>query len=581
MSLPRRSPDWSKEQSERAVRLMTQWLKTPEGTMTLMPIQARCLVELHDTGCLAGPQVGAGQGKTLISALAATVTKSYTTLLLVPAALRDKTYAEFEDLAEHWQLPYVIRPEDTITTTPKKCPLLYVLAYETLSSVRYASYLEVIAPDLIIADEAHALQSMKSGRSRRVFRYIKNARKEGKKVTFIPLTATGWSTKLSQVSHLLGYSLQDKSPLPRDYFAIESWGKAVDQGVRPQERIGVGALAYLCPDKQPTLENARNGIRDRIVETPGIIISRESACPIPLVLQRREVTPPDDVIEAMQKLREDYMLPNGDPCEGGVVFWNHARELANGFCYQYEVPPPADWRQARSDWVAFCRRAMSLPSKQLDTPLAVWQAVVKGVFGNVPEFDAWVAIRDTFKPKTKPLWVNDYLIKDAEQWALDTGGIVWVMHSTAHTYEDQSDEDLVGGQFTRIPYFGAGDEKIRSHKGPCVASVRSHGTGKNLQQWDRALLMSMPSSNKTLEQLLARIHRTGQKSDLVKFEFYVHSLENLNALEKCMADAEFVQQTSGAPQRILDAYILDVNNHKLDIEAYRERMLKNKNALWG
>jgi hypothetical protein len=222
---------------------------------------------------------------------------------------------------------------------------------------------------------------------------------------------------------------------------------------------------------------------------------------------------------------------------------------------------------------------MSLPSKRLDTPLAVWQAVARGDFGNVPEWDQWVAIKDSFRPQTKPLWVSDYLVRDAEEWALTTGGIVWIMHSTAHTYEgqDQSEDDL-GGQFTRIPYFGAGDERIRTHKGPCVASVRAHGTGKNLQQWHRGLLMSMPSSNKTLEQLLARLHRNGQKADSVMFEFYAHSLENLNALEKCIGDAEFVQQTSGSAQRILDAYLLDTNGGSFNIDAYRYNV--DQNALW-
>jgi hypothetical protein len=132
----------------------------------------------------------------------------------------------------------------------------------------------------------------------------------------------------------------------------------------------------------------------------------------------------------------------------------------------------------------------------------------------------------------------------------------------------QDDEDL-GKGFTRIPYFGAGDDRILTYKGPCAASIRSHGTGKNLQAWNRALITCLPSSGATLEQLLARHHRVGQEADIVHVEFYCHTSEMLDALETAQGDAGYMQDTGGQPQRILSANILDSDGHTLDKSTYR------------
>ena len=155
------------------------------------------------------------------------------------------------------------------------------------------------------------------------------------------------------------------------------------------------------------------------------------------------------------------------------------------------------------------------------------------------------------------------------------------MHSTAYTSEEITvSEDDIGAQFKLIPYFGAGDERIKTYKGPCAASVRAHGTGKNLQQFNEALIMGFPSSGKTVEQLLARLHREGQKADLVKFNFYAHSKENLDALEKALGDAAFVKATSGSDQRILNAKILDSDGRSFSIKSFREQQ-DPRDSLWG
>ena len=73
LDLPRRPQEWDEAKTEKARTLMTNWLKTPNGTWRLNAIQARMLVEAADYGVLCGPNVQAGGGKTLASMLLPTV----------------------------------------------------------------------------------------------------------------------------------------------------------------------------------------------------------------------------------------------------------------------------------------------------------------------------------------------------------------------------------------------------------------------------------------------------------------------------------------------------------------------------
>jgi hypothetical protein len=574
-ALPKRNPP-SSEELQQLSGVLTQALKQPTGSQKLKPIQAWALAEASQ-GRLVG-LIGAGGGKTLTSALLQRVLKSKRVLLLQPAALRQKTLDDFAALRHHWVFPAACLA-DAVSNVAPGDPIIRILSYESLSTVNYATYIEEFDPDLIIADEAHFLQTMKSGRSRRVFRFIKNKRKRGGKVTYVPLTGTGWDRSLKQIAHQLEAALEEWSPLPRDWLCMEQLSQAIDRNVREDMRLQPGALLRLCPEKSdPSIDEVRRAVRDRIVNTPFIVTSKEVSCGLPLVLRRRDITVPPEVRAAMDSLRKDYVLPSGDSVEAGVTFWNHAREIANGFAYYMDPPPPPAWRQAKSAWNSFVRgKIESHGSVRYDTPLQVWNATEVGTFGTVPQFDAWKAIKDSFVPVTKPFWISDYLVRDAEEWSLATSGIVWVSHSTAYT--EEPDDDRIGGMFTKIPYFGAGDERIKSYKGPCAASVRAHGTGKNLQQWDEALIMGFPSGGKTVEQLLARLHRDGQKSDIVTFHFYAHSLENLNAIEKVLGDADYIQSTSGADQRVLAAHWLEPDGHAFVVEDYRRS--RPTDPMWG
>jgi hypothetical protein len=170
-ALPSRPQDWTPEYTQEAIDLVTKWLKLPGGRMVLKAIQARALVEAYNVGKLVG-EIGAGAGKTLLSLLLFTVWQAQRGLLLVPAGLREKTFDDYAVLKEHWQLLPLIHADDFHSG-----PHIRLLSYESLSTIRFATFLDEFRPDVIVADEAHKLSRVKNSRGKRFFRYIREARK--------------------------------------------------------------------------------------------------------------------------------------------------------------------------------------------------------------------------------------------------------------------------------------------------------------------------------------------------------------------------------------------------------------------
>lgn len=579
--LPRRPPTIPDD----AAALLTAHLKTPQGTETLRPDQAFALIEAYNVGGLVG-MLSAGAGKFHVSALLFTLLESQRGLLCVPAKLREQTYDVWAEKSFHWQF----RPLFGVDATPCGGPQVRLLSYESLSTVRFAAFLDEYQPDLIVCDEGHALAHLKAARSKRMFRYIKGARKRGidspvrtrLKPGFIPLSGTMWRKSIREASHLFEAALGDQAPVPLEYPDLEQWSFALDEGVRDENRIAPGALLEFCTPEEAKegLDGVRKAYRRRLVEAPGVVASASSSVDLSLIIQVREVPVPAAVAAALARLRATGDLPSGDRCSSGLDLWAHLRELGTGFTNYWSPPAPPEWLEAKKKWIDFVRNVTDskVDGKPLDSPLQVWNAVEAGKFGTVPEWQRWKDIRGTFEPNPKPFWVDDFLVRDAEEWALKTGGIVWVGHASPYTQQDEDDD--LGRGFTKIPYFGGADERVRTYKGPCAASIRSHGTGKNLTQWSRALILCCPSSGATMEQLLARHHRTGQKADEVVVDINIHTVDMLEAFKTCIREARYKQDISGEPQRILGATLLSPDGHAWSESQYADR-LSSDDPVWS
>jgi len=133
-ALPRRT--WSDAAAADLAVMLTRELKTPNGTMALRPVQAIALYEAMECGGLFGP-IRVGGGKTLLTLLLPVVLEAKRPILLLPAALVEKTWRDVQVLKEHWRLPTNVQ----------------IVSYELLGLVQSAQKLDYIESDLIVADE--------------------------------------------------------------------------------------------------------------------------------------------------------------------------------------------------------------------------------------------------------------------------------------------------------------------------------------------------------------------------------------------------------------------------------------------
>jgi len=495
--LPRRRWHASPELIDR---LSAKFAKVP--TARLYPMQAAALAEFEELGRL-NVVASLGGGKTLVTALL----QARRPLFLNYARLIDKTVREFRELATNWHI----------------CHSYTFLSVERLSRADYADYLERLAPDLIVIDEAHSLANPNGARFRRLRRY-KDAHPE---VPIIPLTGTPGES-LSQYSHVQELVLGEGSPLPREPDVIREWCEALDTRVVGQRRPP-GALAKWA-DNQDDLKRVREGVGTRVEETPGNIYSRTAEaidCSIYVSDHRLDMAP------AMDQLCEsawlDMVLPDGRCFEELYSKPLILKQLGAGFAKVLDPAPPLEWREARSLWSSFVRAIVSDEATYgLDTPAQVSAAVRCGQIDDGGLLANWRAIEPTFTPCTKTAWFDLSVLTFAALWLTREKGLCWVTQPT------------VGrrlAELSGLPFFHANGndsqhgsiEAYRANTGAILA-VRPNMLGRNLQRWHKNLYVTPPSSALELDQSIGRTARRGQMQPTVDVTFVLTVRENWEAI---------------------------------------------------
>jgi SNF2 domain-containing protein len=533
LSLLRR--EWPPELAEELARRLTVELRLPEGSMTLRPVQAVALAELRAVGGLFAP-IRVGAGKTLISLLAGSVVGARRPMLLVPAKLRDKTQRDLAVLRRHWRIPL----------------RLSIVSYETLSRVRWAEELEKRQPDLLICDEVHRIKNPRAAVTKRVLRAL-----AGGHCRLVAMSGTITRRSLRDYAHLLIKALgPERAPVPRSWGELEEWSDALDETKLDSPPVGLGALSALLGPEEAGLSDplvaCRRGYRRRLVSTPGIVATEDRALGVSLAIRAVRPPVPEVVRNALGKLRSDWELPDGTPLgsaetnrPGGI--WAARRQLALGFFYRWDPPPPKAWLEARREWCQACRAILSNNRRNLDSELQVANAVDAGLYKGVESILArWRAVRDSFVPNPVPVWLSDEIFDWCRGWQEKERGIVWIEHRAwGERWE---------------PYYGA---QGRDRAGRAIedadpsrgmgASIASNSEGRNLQAWNRNLVVSPPAGGSGWEQLLGRTHRDGQEADEVSCEFLVTCPEHLDDFNQARRDATYVQDSTGQAQKLLYA----------------------------
>lgn len=544
-ALPRRTIDLAT--AEACAAELTPLLRRPGSRAELRPWQGLCLWELMSAGGLVA-WLPVGQGKTLISLLAALVMRAKRPILCLPAGLREKTLADFAALAREWRLPD---------------PPPVIVPYESLTQVGNVDYLDQIQPDMIIRDESHRTRNLERSAAKRIDRYVRKH-----KPINVGMTGSPGRLSILDYAHDLIWCLDDGAPVPLVKGEREMWAAALDErDPRMGDRPDPGPLG-------PDLDSAREWYRQRLVSTPGVVVVDEDSCDQPLTI-RTVYAPEDPALDAaFERFRKTWTTPDDWPMSDAFSVFRHAAELGTGMYLRWDPRPPEWWATPRKVFCGFVRdriRETARARRPLDTELAVRQA-----HPDAPEVTEWMAVRDghgpngepPFRPNSVPVWVSGSVVRAALEWLRSSPlpGLVWcgntafgevLAQQAGLRYYGPEGRALDGTSIMHIP--GA-DNRDRDGRVGCgaacsaVLSVAANMQGRNLQGWSRALVINPPQSGMYLEQVIGRTHRSDQTRP-VTIDVLVTSGDVADAFDAAWREATFGARTASLTQKILRARV--------------------------
>lgn len=519
------------------------------------PLQAWALHEMSLVGGSLAPIV-VGGGKTVLDILAAVAVPNVRlAVLFVPPKLRAQLRREYHAVEQHFRVPQMIFGPGQHALYAGR-PIVHVVPYSLFNRPDATAMLEKLSPDLVIADEGHKLRHRQTATVGRVLRYW--IRHKGTRLCTWSGTLLGDSIR--DVAHLSALALKNGSPFPLDPAVVEEWALAVDPIPVPSPAGALGDYFGLP---------VRQGLNRRIIETPGVVSSPGSPISTPLrILERKPPAIPDAVANALVELRQRKRRPDGQDLVEDAEVAACASQLACGFFYRWRFPngEPEDlilqWFDVRAAWAAEVREKLTARREGTDSESLVRDAA-RRFHGDLPRakdlpewnsywWPRWRDIKDSVRPvEGDPVWVDDWLARDAAEWASSRRAVVWYGQNAF----GERVASLLG-----LPLHGGGigsDRRLLAERGDrsIVVSMKAHGTGTDgLQRlfWEQ-LLTSAVASGQTIEQVLGRLHRVGQRAAEVVTWRYLHTAEVRKAWAKAADKALFIGELLHGSQKLTEA----------------------------
>lgn len=576
LGLPVR-PDYTQEDIDALIGFYTAKLRKPIGACscrtkfnrpcikTLNAAQSIGLHELHDPAFRQGKASGGfypisvGGGKTLLDLLACFVVPGCKrVVLLIPSQVRVQLLqVDWEYYGQHWQLPNLAGGRYFKIGNP----VLHVISYDELSTARNTLLLDTLEPDLIIADEGHSIRNRNAARTKRFFHYMR----KHPGCRFATWSGSFVDKSIKDCAELADLALGEGSPYPTHFPTVKEWAKAIDPSEYPWP---IGCLDQLC---QPG-EHIREGFGRRLKQTKGVVITNaKDGCNAALNITCRKAPQiPESVQDALTQVAGSWTRPDGEELTDALSFAACMRTLSYGFYYRWKYPrgEPAElinrWFNARQEWHRELREKLKRSRPHLDSPLNCARAAIRfydGYKGPLPIWKAvswptWKAIHKQVVPERDTVWLDDWLAKDCVTWMAEAPGICWTKHEGF---------GLRVAQLSRAPFYEGGSEAsegIALEKGDrsIIASIKAHGTGKNLQfAFWRNLIGNLPDS-KEMEQVVGRTHRPGQKAEAVEFAIYQHTGALRDRWDQIMQRAWFSQDGKMGDRKLCLAQINGMGN---------------------
>lgn len=308
----------------------------PSGQQTLRPIQAMAIREsLQQGGVWCAARVGAG--KTLIAGLLATIYEDERPLVIVPGGHGDKTELEFAGYrAKGWLLSHKIQ----------------VVTYSDIARDVDEKLLRGYHPGALILDEADKLRRVGkngSGTAKRVAQWMA----QYPETAMFAMSGTFFKAGLSDMGHILNWTLKKAAPVPELPIRIAAWHAALKEGNASKS---VWKELTGCESGS----DFRRAYRERLWHSPGVLISIDAFDGVPLDLSKVEL----DADAALDHLYDTGERPDGlDTVDDGSEdaesidgTWAVERQLALGFYYKPDPEPPEPWKKARRGYFRLVRR---------------------------------------------------------------------------------------------------------------------------------------------------------------------------------------------------------------------------------
>lgn len=459
----------------------------PPHGLRFTDAQAQGLLAFDKLEGLFGP-IGVGHGKTFITLLCAALAwerKVKRILLLVPPQVYSQLVSRDIPQARRdlvlFGLPFIglggetaARRRAIVTSGKNGC---YIMPYSLTSTKDTSFMLDNIAPELIIADEAHCLKNLRhSSRAKRVAHYMR-----AHDPKFVAVSGTMTTKSILDYKHLLEWCLGPGSCLPLTEKLALEWAKLLDSETHSHgqsvDSPSVGPILKLvkwardrvmAEPPEPDDEEAKNeyhaaiealrsdkrgfrtAYRLRMESTPGVVSTPNAQIGTSLYFQNEEADAPSpDIVELMEAV-DDWQTPQEEPIEFGLHKFKWFNELSAGFWHKLRWPTPEEYiahrdgvslEQAidmleRADDHLQAQRVYHSELRKwleknhipgIDTPMLVANHVSR-CFGTsdlrVAPLTAALYMemkkRDfEGRPKrlSEPVWVDDYKLRHAVKWA--------------------------------------------------------------------------------------------------------------------------------------------------------------------
>ena len=478
----------------------------------LRPVQAESFHTIDVMRGMLG-MIGVGEGKTLISQISPFILDLYPALLMVPGGLVKKTKVEFDWWAETFRIR--IRPPS-------------ILSYQLLSHPKHQQDLLKLRPRLIVLDEAHHAANPFSALSTRLAEYLEAF----PETVVIAMSGTLIERSLLDIHHLLQWTLgPDASPLPRTREECAVWAQALDHEVPFGSRRAKGALKVF---------DEGGGFGVYLRNTLGVVVGGSTDVGASI---RYRVLSFDLGADIKRHLAaaDDGVRPDGEVEFEAATLSSLKFTLSLGFWLRWKEPGPPLWMEKRRRWGQFVRWTLEQRLPNLDS-----EEMVRQAYGDsTQEGKEWFAIEPSFVPETEVVWLDRSIIPAVIEKSKLRYPLIWCAHPACASLLN--------------PYFGAGGKDLHTGRSildvtkPVTAglSIEANIEGKNLQHlWHENLLLDIPKSASTLEQLIARTHRPGQRKDEVVVTFYAPTAAHRERIAFVKQQAQWLEQFKGKKQKL-------------------------------